>query len=113
MRAARLRKLVTIERQAFTDDTFGEPIASGTTTVGTAWAAIEPIPARELDVARQLRADVSHKVTLRFNPSIAIYATDRLRLGSRYFELVGPPINTDERNQEWRVLVVEIPTQGV
>jgi head-tail adaptor len=113
MRAGRLRNLVTIERQAFTDDTFGEPIASSTTTVGTAWAAIEPIPARELDVARQMRADVSHKVTLRVNPSITVYATDRLRLGTRYFEPVGPPINIDERGREWSVLVVEIPTQGV
>lgn len=58
------------------------------------WASIEPVVGRELLVARQMRGDITHKVTCHYNSSInhrLIFLWD-----GRTFN-VGPPVSEDER----------------
>jgi head-tail adaptor len=111
MRGGRLRCQVTVERPTATTDGLGESIAGAPTVLGPFWAAIEPLSARELEVARQLRGDVTHRITLRAGGGLALRATDRIRYGSRLFELAGPGIDLDERGREIRATAVEVPTQ--
>lgn len=65
MRAGKLIHRVSIHRPARTTDAAGQPI-EGTELVGRRWAAIEPLGGSESrEVADQLVADATHRITLR------------------------------------------------
>lgn len=67
--AGDLRHRVTYQTATEALDNFGQPIqtwSSGTEI----WARVEPLSGRELEIARQQRADVSHVVTVRGDRAI-------------------------------------------
>lgn len=113
MRGGRLRKLVTIERVTNSTDSRGELIEGTPTTLGPYWAGVEPISSREREALGQLAGEVTHTITLRGGGGLTIYPTDRIKLGSRTFQLVGPSIDWQERGRELRVPALETPNQGV
>lgn len=84
--------------------------ARGDTTVtyaddGELYCAIDPLSGRELFWAKQLRADLSHKIVMRYTARVTHKC--RLRWNGKYFEL-GPPLPKDERNEEMAFTAIEI-----
>lgn len=61
---------------------------------GMVWGAIEPLSGSELWHAQQVRAQLSHKVTIRGRTDIT--SRWRVKFNGRTFEL-GPPLSEDER----------------
>jgi head-tail adaptor len=112
MRGGRLRSYVTIERPTYTADSYGERIEGSPTVLGPFWAAIEPLSSRELEVSRQQRSDVTHRIFLRAGDGLMVRATDRIRLGTRTFEPTGDGIDVDERHRQILFQAVEVRDQG-
>src|SRR5439155_18754922 len=48
----------------------GQPATTSTATIGTGWAAIEPLTGRRLEIAREIVDGVSHQITMRYMPSV-------------------------------------------
>lgn len=75
---------------------------------GQAWAAIEPGQGREFWMAKATRADITHTITMRFDPRIGpkwrVVWNDGYRL--RTFEL-GPPLSPEERQFEMTFTAIE------
>lgn len=95
---------VSIQQRGATVDGYGQQVTTWT-TVASAWAKIEPLTGREQLAAAELRASVSHKITMRYrsifaNPQTA--AQYRLVYGSRYFDITAS-LNPEERGV-WIVL---------
>jgi SPP1 family predicted phage head-tail adaptor len=76
-------------------DTFGQPTLVWD-DVATIWAKVSPLSAREAFWASQIQASTTHTIVCRYDPRIV--TTARLRMGSRIFNLDGPPRDLDERN---------------
>lgn len=69
MEAGRLQHRVEIQKAIEIPDSFGEPLPTWVTQA-TRWAAVEPLSGRELFLAQQVQADVTHRVGLRFTPDV-------------------------------------------
>ena len=97
-----------IEVQARTDPTttnaYGEPTEEWETVL-TVWGAIKPASGKELYVAEQAQAEVSHVVTLRYCDCLT--PRHRLKFGSRIFS-VNFVRNIDERNVAQEVYCREV-----
>ena len=93
-----LDRVVVIQR--FTYDANAD--GSDNTTVATyatLYAKIEPLRSRERLEAQQLSFKTTHKITIRYSAlNIAITTTDRVKLGSRFFNIQGI-MNIDEDNK--------------
>ena len=89
-----------------TQDTFGEPIRTWTTSE-TVWASVEPLTGRERFQAQQVQPEVTHKVKMRYNTSVN--AKSRLLYGSRVLQ-VEAVMNPEERNAEFEILCKEDTT---
>lgn len=104
MQAGKLRKRVVIQTSAVTADSFGEPTATWT-SAATVWASVEPLNGRELLRAQEVNAEVTVRVTMRYNT----YASQTARLlvgGSRLLD-INSLINHEERNEELELLCSE------
>jgi len=102
------RHLFTLERRAEALDDFGE--ASLTyTSIGTAWGSLEAIGARERFESQQVKAEVSHRITIRYTALAAtLTAADRMTLATRTFDIV-TPIDKDGRMRELEIVALERP----
>jgi SPP1 family predicted phage head-tail adaptor len=105
MRAGKLRHYVQllVPPDPSATDSQGDP-ASTFSGGPSFWCSIEPLTPREFLLASQIRADVTHKVTLRYRDDIT--ARHRLKWGTRVFE-VGPPLSTEERHFDLVLTAVE------
>lgn len=78
--AGDLRHRVSLQSNTATtqaDD--GQP-AETWETYATVWAAVEPLAGRELTEAQKLKAEVTHRVRLRWLPSATVSALHRVLL---------------------------------
>lgn len=77
------------------------------------YCSIEPIQGREILFARQVRADVTHKIVMRYRPDISHRTVLLWNDGfvNRLFNL-GPAVNTDLRNVLMNFYGVEIIAQS-
>lgn len=76
-------------------------------TVGTYWAQVRPLSGRELENARQIKAEVTHRITLRYQgPAAPLNPTQRFLLEGRVFNIVSV-VNVDERNRQYDCLCTE------
>ena len=69
------------------------------------FASIEPLTGRELNYAQQMRADVTHKITMRYLTGVS--HRYRITWNSRTFEL-GPPLTPEERNELMVFTAIEV-----
>jgi SPP1 family predicted phage head-tail adaptor len=100
------RHLLTLETRTETPDSFGEAALSYT-ELATAWGSIESVNARERFEAQQVKADVSHRITLRYAASYAgLSPSDRITYGSRTFDLVSV-MDRDGMSREIEILALE------
>jgi len=87
-----------------TDSTTGERTETWT-PVETTWCEIRPLSARERFQAEQVKADVTHSVTVRYG-AVDIGPKDRGTNDGRTF-YIDSVINVDESNRELRALCRE------
>lgn len=106
----RQRITLTTPATPETFDTFGQPIKSYT-AVGTYWAEVRPLAGHEAIVAKQVKAEATHAVSMRYLGLTVINPLDRIQLGSRVFGVVSVR-NVEERNRRYELLVQEIQVQG-
>ena len=104
IKASDLRHLVTIESSTYTQDSYGEPTTGQFAPVCQVHAKIEPLRGREAFEARQVVADVTHKVTMRFFPDLkSTMQLDHMGRKLRIQQIVNP----EERCIAHELLCVE------
>lgn len=105
----RLRHRVTVQSRSLVDDSFGQPQPTWT-AVGTYWAEVKPLRGREAEQARQVRAETTHKVTLRVPTTIT--PEHRLLFESTRVLNILEVIDVGERDHMLELLCVEELTGG-
>lgn len=100
-----LRHRVTIQKLAGTQNSYGEKVKTWQ-DVATVWASVEPLRGREYIEAAAKKAEVTHRVRIRYRSGIN--AGMRVIYGSRVFEIVSPPIDVLEKHREIELMCKEI-----
>jgi len=95
-----LRHRLDVEVSVEEIDTFGQPIPTWTAVHENVKAFVEPLTGRELFTARQLHADVTHRISMRY--ATGITPKHRIMFGEREFDILSI-LNLGERN-----LIIEI-----
>lgn len=105
-----LRHVVTLEEKSSALDSWSED-AGTWSTVATLRAFVEPLAGREAEAARQIRADLTHRVVVRSIPGRKITPADRLKFEGRTLEIVEAR-DVAERGREVVLLCTEKVTRG-
>jgi len=97
MQAGNLRHRVTIQQVTETRDDMGGVTQTWSTFAASLHAEIAPLSGRELLLARQVNAETTHRIRLRYRAGI----TPKMRVlfGSRIFAIESV-LDTDERGIE-------------
>ena len=107
MKAGALRNRLAIQRQnGTTQDAYGEP-AESWATVAHRWAAVVPLSGREILAADKTKADVTHKIVMRWPQTLKITHDMRFVCGNRVFHPIEPPRNIEQRGRTLEVLCRE------
>jgi len=80
-----LRHRITFQECQKTPDGHGGFDVAGWSDVVTVWAGIEPISGREYFYAQQIKAEVTHKVRIRYRTGIT--EEMRIKYGERILEI--------------------------
>lgn len=101
--ATRTRRLVI--RQATTTTEATGQVTQSWSTVATVWASIHPVKAEETWRDEQLRATVTHKITIAYRADV----TPQMRgtYGGRTFRFISV-VNRDEANVELEIMAAEV-----
>jgi SPP1 family predicted phage head-tail adaptor len=70
MQAGRLRNRVTIQRPVRIQNDSGEVIVDTWTDVAPVWAAIESVTGREYMASTEFRANVTHRIRIRYRADV-------------------------------------------
>jgi len=100
----RMNKRITLQYKTLVSDGMGSFTASWV-DIATVWAAIIPVSTKERMMADQVSGEITHRIRTRYRRNIR--ASWRIKFGNRYFNINGPPINPNERNQWLDILVKE------
>jgi SPP1 family predicted phage head-tail adaptor len=103
MRSGPLRHWVTIRTYTKSRDSYGAEIETWA-DFATTWASVEPLIGREYMAAKQVSAEVSHKIRMRY--IAGLLPTMKIAWGAREFEIVSI-INVQERNNEIVIMATE------
>lgn len=71
------------------------------------WANIIPLQGRELEIARQVSAQVTHRIELRYTPEVAADMRFNWRLKNRRFNIKAVT-HIGELNEETHLLCEEV-----
>lgn len=105
MRSAKLRHRVELQRVTVAADTHGDQTKTWT-TLAEAWASIEPLSGREFLQASQVMSDVTVRITVRGRPDITLTPKDRVKYGTRYFD-IRHVIDWGDKGVEWQLMCTE------
>lgn len=105
MRAGRLRHRITIQNPTKQRNAVGETVLAWT-DLATVPAAVEPVSGKEFFAAKQIIAEVTHKIRTRY--LLGVSPQSRILFNGREFE-VNSVINPDERNRELEIMATEKP----
>lgn len=108
MRSGRLRQRVTIERRTRTRDRFGAIVETWETHASRAANVATPT-GREAVAADQLRAELSHVLTLR--APLDVTTTDRIVYRGRVLGILAV-LDTDNRGRELTLYAAEVVPNG-
>lgn len=116
MRANELRHRITLQKRDITQDSDGGQVTTWANVFAsradpTIAAKIEPLSSRELFAAQAVQSEVTHRITVRYDPALAIpsqVAAMRAVFKNRIFNLSGSA-NDEEKN---RMLVIPA-TEGL
>ena len=104
MRSGRLNKRVTIQELSISKDQFNADIESWADVI-TVWAHIEPLRGREYWQAKQVVAEVTGRITIRYQQGID--EKMRVTYGDKTYNILAV-INPEEGNRTLQLLVKEI-----
>jgi len=102
MRAGDLKQQVEIQRYIETTNDFGETIADWF-TLSVRRASISPISGKEYFASKQVNAEVTHRVYMRYTD---VQAKDRLVYQGRIFNIESV-LNLRERNVSLEIICTE------
>lgn len=106
MRAGQLRHRVTIQRIVLTRATDGG--APGTpVTVSEVWANVEPLSGKEYFQASQRQMELTHQVTLRYDPNLLLRPTMQVVFEGRVFD-IQVIRHVNERHREVQLMCREL-----
>ncbi len=106
MKAGELIHRIEIQAIGTTRGAAGEVVDTWTTeTNGTVWAAIKPGSGREFFNAKQINAEITHEIKLRYYAGLT--PAKRILFGTRVFN-ISEIRNTDEHNTEMIVYAKEL-----
>lgn len=103
MRSGPLRHWVTIRTYTKSRDSYGAEVETWADFADT-WASVEPLIGREYMAAKQISAEVSHKIRMRY--IAGLLPTMKIAWGAREFEIVSI-LNVQERNTEIVIMATE------
>jgi SPP1 family predicted phage head-tail adaptor len=101
--SGKYRHIVTFQRLKDTQNLYGETSTNTDENWEDAFTArvgVFPISGREalgLDADMRL-GEISHRIVLRYTKGVA--NNMRIKFGSRIFDIISPPVNNYERNDE-------------
>jgi SPP1 family predicted phage head-tail adaptor len=98
-------KRIEIQRKTQTATAIGE-MTDSWAALATVWAHIEPLAGKELYWAQQIQAEASVRITIRHYDGLT--SKDRLKFGTRYYSIVAPPKNIDEKGCYDELLCTEV-----
>ena len=104
MRAGQLRHNISIQESTSVNDGIGGKIITWS-TMFEARAAIWPLSSKERLDAMKLESVITNKIRIRYRSGIT--SKNRIKFGDRIFNVIGAPINPDERNIMLDMLVTE------
>ncbi len=104
MKGGQLRQRVIIKEKSVTQNTYGEEVITWN-DVDTVWAAVEPLRGREFMDGKQITAEVSTKIRIRYRSGI----TPEMRavFGSIAYD-IHSIIHIEEREREIHLMCQEI-----
>ena len=104
MKAGQLRQRVTIKDKSVAQNTYGEEVITWVDVV-TVWAEVEPLRGREFMEGKQITAEVSTKIRIRYRSGI----TPEMRAvyGSIVYDIQSI-IHIEEREREIHLMCQEI-----
>lgn len=112
MEAGKLRRRISIQVRATTQDAAGQQVTTWTDLMAV-WAAIAALTGRELLVAQSAQSEVTHTITVRYADLLVdpikvagmriVYSSGGV---TRYFNITGA-LNVDERNRQINLLASE------
>ena len=108
MQAGVMRKRVTLQSRATTQDAAGQQ-ATTWADVATFWAQVEALSGREVLAAQAIQSQVSHRISLRYSPEFAsptAVSAMRLLYAGRIFN-IATCMNVDERNRTIELMASE------
>lgn len=113
--AGKYRHIITFQKLGETRNSYGEIDRDNNDNwenVLTTRAGIFPISGKELLSAEFVKAEMTHKIQLRYIKGIN--SDMRVLFGTRIFDIVSPPINFQEKNLELQLMCKErnIPITG-
>ena len=107
MASARLDKLVSFSKRPGTLDSHGQEIDTWNAIVDEWHAEVAPLTGNELFTARQLQAEVTTKITIRYATEVAaLRPKDRMVWGLRVYDILSVR-NVGERNDLMELMAVE------
>ena len=108
MNPGELNKKIQIQALTQNVDAYGS-VTAAYSTIFFRWAKVRPVRGREPYVNDQRLAEMDLVVSLRYDSDTrTISAKHRILYGSRELEIVGPPINVEEKNKEIRLFCKEL-----
>jgi len=94
--AGRLTERVTIQARKGVRSATGARTAEAWTTLATVWAEVLPLAGREGWNARQVDSEITHRVVIRYRSDVT--SRHRIKWGSTYLQIKGPPKNVGNAN---------------
>lgn len=103
--AGQLDKRITLQSPTISYDSYNEPITTYN-DIATVWARIRYKKGREIFQGRQTIAEMPVEIAIRYRADVI--STWRIKYGNRYFLIIAPPVNVDERNENLLLYCKEV-----
>ena len=103
MNIGKLRHRIELQSYTTTLDAVGH-LKKTWATHSTVWAWVRPMSGREVMASQQPVGEITHKVTIRYNDTIAV--TNRIKFGTRYLA-INFIANYDDRNEFMEIMCRE------
>ena len=104
MKAGPLRQRVTIQEKSALQNNYGEEVITWT-DLATVWAEVEPLSGREFLEVKQITAEVSTRIRIRYRSGIT--PEMRIEFGSIVYD-IHSIIHIEEREREIHLMCQEI-----
>lgn len=99
-------KRITIQQQTDARDESGQPLDNWIDVATDIFASIEPISGKEFFAAQQVNSEATARIWINYRTGIL--PKMRVVYGTRKFEIIGPPIDFEDRHIELQLICKEL-----